>query len=154
MNPPAGPRQRPADVHRRSVAGQETREDECRWPVLRAARAHRAKSGKEARKVPGEFAKAVPPRRSEVVRVNRAGSPGDRGSCPLHDLKMMPFRCRNKNGVKLAVSFQEFADLNDSLLGGTARHAERHVRAIHLDFGIALVVQPPRSARRDQPVTA
>ena len=84
--------ERPTDVHRGPIAGKETREDECRRPVLRASRAHRAKSCKEAREVPCHLAHAVPARRSKVVRVNRAGRPGSLGSHPFHNSKIWSLR--------------------------------------------------------------
>ena len=62
---------------------------EHRRPVLRASRAHGAKSRKEARKVPGDLAKTVPSGRRKVVRVNRAGSPGRSGSRQFHNKEDM-----------------------------------------------------------------
>src|SRR5207244_4259455 len=92
MHAPTRARQGPADVHGRSITSEETRKDE-RWrPILRAARAHRAKSREQAWDMPGNFTQSVPSRRSKIVRVNRAGRAGNRGSRPFHSRKMGPFR--------------------------------------------------------------
>src|SRR4051794_40466634 len=85
MHSPARPSGRAADVHRRSIAGQETRKDERRRPVLRTSRADGTKPRQITWKMPGDFAKAVPARRRKVVRVNRAGNSGSRGPRPFHD---------------------------------------------------------------------
>jgi hypothetical protein len=92
MHAPTRTRQSAADVHSRPITGQETRKDERRRPILRAARARWAKSGKNAGKMPRQFAQPMPARRREVVRVNRASRAGNRGSHPFHKLKMGPLR--------------------------------------------------------------
>ena len=91
MHAPARPRERAPDIHRRAITREETRENERGRPVLRASRAHRAKSRKEPWQVPRDFAHSLPTRRRKVVRVNRAGSPGNFGPHPLHDVKDMVF---------------------------------------------------------------
>ena len=88
IDPPARAGEGSADIHRGPVGGEETREDERRRPVLRASRAQRGQvlqgSAGGARRL---RASGCQPGRRKVVRVNRAGSPGSRGSLPLHAMK-------------------------------------------------------------------
>src|SRR3954449_9769399 len=67
VNTPSRPGESAPHIHRRPVGCQETRKDE-RWrPVLGTPRAHRAKSRKKTRKVPGQLTPAAPGRRGNVV---------------------------------------------------------------------------------------
>ena len=57
-----------------------------------------------ARQMVGDFTKAVPARRREVVRVNRAGCGGD-GSATFHAIKMISLRYRNNKKLKIKCAF-------------------------------------------------
>ena len=122
MHPPAGTSERPAQVHRRPIGGKKAWNDERRRPVLRPARTQRTQARKVSRKVPGDFTQAVPARRCEVVRVNRAGISGD-GSSTFHALKMGALRYRNNNFANYA------CDSRNLSISRTTRSAARRETA-------------------------
>ena len=93
MRAPTGPSECAAEVHRRSVGGEETRDDENWWAIFRSARAERAETGKHPRQAPGNLPEAVPAWWREIVgielarRAQRCGCP-----FPLHAAKMASLR--------------------------------------------------------------
>ena len=94
--------------------------------------------------MPREFAHAVPARRRKVVRMDRAG----RFRQPRLRSHFMAVRwcycvTETRIFVKLGVPFQEPVDFAHHILGRPARHSEGHVRAVELDFLVALMLSSP-----------
>ena len=126
MDPPAGPREGSADIHGGAVAGQETREDERRRPVLRAARAHGAEACKEAREVPSDFTHSLPTRTEQ----GRPGEPCRQSRQPRfaptsRDEEVYLLRYRNNKPLESAV-LSGIVDFTHHVPRRPCRHSERH----------------------------
>ena len=119
-----------------------------------AARPDWAKARKSAGETPGEHLEALPGGRREVVRVNRAGGPGERGSLQLHAPKMVFFRYRNNKVLESGVLFQEPVDFLHHSPRRPVRHCERHVGTIDFDRFVALPLKAVGRSRRDDAVLA
>ena len=67
-------------------------------------------------------------------------------------LKMGSFRYRNNNGRELMRAFSGTCRFRARLLVAVRRNGEGHVVAMELDLGVALMLEPARRPRRDDPV--
>ena len=125
-------------------------------PSSGPARAQRAKAASMRGRCHATSRQPLPGRRRKVVRVNRRRpSPAMAVRAHFMPSRWVSFRYRNKNAAGISCAFSGTCRFRaPPRARRRARHAERHVGAVELDLLVALMVEPARGARRDQPVAA